>query len=51
MNTALWILLSVAVAVVLGYLVMMRGLFRQSREDAKRIDYRNIRKWKDDDDS
>ena len=47
MSTTLWIVLAVAVILVLGYLLIMRVFFRQSRALDKQIDYDKIRPWKD----
>lgn len=49
MSPALWIALGVAITVVVGYVLCMRVLARQSREIDKRVDYSKIRPWKDDD--
>ena len=49
MDTMVWIGLA-AVAVVVGYLLVMRVFFRQSKEVDKTIDYSKIRPVKDDDD-
>jgi len=50
MNTSLWIALGVAVILVVGYLLVMRIFYRQSRELDKQIDYSKIKKLKDDED-
>jgi low affinity Fe/Cu permease len=50
MNTTLWIVLGVAVTVVVGYLLVMRVFYRESRELEKHIDYTKIKKLKDDED-
>jgi low affinity Fe/Cu permease len=50
MNTTLWIALGVAVLLVVGYLLVMRIFYRQSRELDKQIDYSKIKKMKDDED-
>ena len=50
MNVSLWIALSVAVILVLGYLLTMRVLYRQSREVDKHIDFTKIRPLKDEKD-
>lgn len=47
MNATLWIVLSAAVILVLGYLFAMRVLYRQSREVDKHIDFTKIRPLKD----
>jgi low affinity Fe/Cu permease len=38
----------VAVVVVLGYILVMRVFFRDSRELDKKIDYSKMKEWKDD---
>ena len=48
MSPALWIALGVAITVVLGYVLCMRVLARQSREIDKQVDFSKIRPWKDD---
>ena len=50
MTTTLWIIVAVAIVVVVGYLLVMRVFFRQSREVDKQIDYSKIRPIKDEDD-
>ena len=44
------VLISVVVAViaVLGYLLVMRVFFRESKELDKKIDYAKMKKWEDD---
>ncbi len=39
----------VAVAVVVGYLLVMRVFFKDSKELDKKIDYTKVKEWKDDD--
>jgi low affinity Fe/Cu permease len=39
----------VAVVVVLGYVLVMRVFFRESKELDKKIDYSKMKEWKDDD--
>ena len=39
----------VAVVVVLGYVLVMRDFFRDSKELDKKIDYSKMKEWKDDD--
>lgn len=39
----------VAVVVVLGYVLVMRVFFRDSKELDKKIDYSKVKEWKDDD--
>jgi low affinity Fe/Cu permease len=40
----------VAIVVVLGYLLVMRVFFKESKELDKKIDYSKMKEWKDDDD-
>ena len=47
MSSTQWIVLALAVILVLGYVLAMRVLFRQSRDLDKQIDYEKIRPWKD----
>jgi low affinity Fe/Cu permease len=44
------VLISVVVALVavLGYVLVMRVFFRDSRELDKKIDYSKMKEWKDD---
>ena len=39
----------VAVIVVLGYVLVMRVFFRDSKELDKKIDFSKMKKWKDED--
>jgi hypothetical protein len=48
-NGTLWIVLAGATAVVAGYLLVMRVLYRQSRDVDRQIDFAKIRPLKDDD--
>ena len=45
------VLISVVVAIiaVIGYLLVMRVFFRESKELDKKIDYGKMKEWKDDD--
>jgi low affinity Fe/Cu permease len=43
------ITLSVAVVVVIGYVLVMRVFFRDSKELDKKIDYSKMKEWKDED--
>ena len=44
------VLISVVVAIiaVIGYLLVMRVFFRESKELDKKIDYAKMKKWEDD---
>ncbi len=50
MNDVVMISVGVAVLVVVGYLLVMRVFFRESRELDKNIDYSKMKPWKDDED-
>jgi low affinity Fe/Cu permease len=43
------IAVAVALVVVIGYAVVMRVFFRESKALDKKIDYSKVRQWKDDD--
>lgn len=44
-----FIAVGVALVVVIGYALVMRVFFRESKELDKRIDYGKMREWKDED--
>ena len=44
------IALGVALAVVIGYVLVMRIFFRESKELDKKIDYSKMKEWKDEED-
>ncbi len=46
------VLISVVVAIiaVIGYLLVMRVFFRESKELDRKIDYSKMKEWKDDED-
>ena len=44
------IALGVALAVVVGYVLVMRVFFRESKELDRHIDHSKMKKWEDDDD-
>ena len=44
-----FIAVGVAVVVVIGYLLVMRIFYRDSRELDKTIDYSRMKEWKDED--
>ena len=44
------IAVSVALVVVVGYVLVMRVFFRESKELDKKIDYSKMKEWKDDED-
>jgi hypothetical protein len=48
MSTTVWIGVGV-VAVLVVYALVMRFLFRESRDLAKLVNYKNIRPWQDKD--
>ena len=43
------IVVGVALAVVVGYVLVMRVFFRESKELDKKIDYSKMKEWKDED--
>ena len=43
------IALAVGVLVVLGYILVMRVFFKESKELDKKIDYAKMKEWKDED--
>ncbi len=49
MNQVVLIAVGVAVAVVAGYLLVMRVFFKDSKELDKKIDYAKMKEWKDED--
>ncbi len=49
MNQVVMIAVAVAVVVVVGYLLVMRVFFRDSKELDKKIDYSKMKEWKDED--
>jgi hypothetical protein len=50
MTQTAWIFIGIAAAIVVGYFVVMRVFFQESRELDKKIDYGKMKKWKDDED-
>ncbi len=42
--------LALAVVAVVGYILVMRVFFKESRELDKKIDYSKMKEWKDDED-
>jgi low affinity Fe/Cu permease len=44
------IAVAVALVVVIGYVIVMRVFFRESKELDKKIDYSKMKEWKDDED-
>ena len=49
MNSVVMISIAVAIAVVVGYLLVMRVFFKESKELDKKIDYSKMKEWKDED--
>jgi low affinity Fe/Cu permease len=49
MNQTVMIVVAVAVAIVVGYLLVMRVFFKDSKELDKKIDYSKMKEWKDED--
>ncbi len=50
MDRAVLVALAVGLAVVVGYLVVMRVFFKDSKDLDKKIDYSKMKEWKDDED-
>ncbi len=50
MDRAVLVALAVGLAVVIGYLVVMRVFFKDSKDLDKKIDYSKMKEWKDDED-
>jgi low affinity Fe/Cu permease len=46
--TVTWIV-AIAVVLLVGYFVVMRVFFRESKELDKKIDYSKVKEWKDED--
>ncbi|HWH41207.1 MAG TPA: hypothetical protein VNU21_15290 [Usitatibacter sp.] len=46
--TVTWIV-AIAVVLIVGYFVVMRVFFRESKELDKKIDYSKVKEWKDED--
>ena len=44
-----WIV-AIAAGLLIGYFVVMRVFFRESKELDKKIDYSKVKEWKDDED-
>jgi low affinity Fe/Cu permease len=49
MNQVVFIVVGVAVVLVVGYLLVMRVFFKESKELDKKIDYSKMKEWKDED--
>jgi low affinity Fe/Cu permease len=45
-----WIAVAVAIVAVIGYVVVMRVFFRESKELDKQIDYSKMKKWEEEKD-
>jgi uncharacterized protein YneF (UPF0154 family) len=50
MDQRILIIAAIGAALVLGYFLVMRVFFKQSKELDKQIDPSKMRKWKDDED-
>ncbi len=44
-----WIAITIAIVCVLGYFLVMRVFFKDSKELDKKIDLSKMKPWKDDD--
>ena len=49
MNQVMLIVVGVAVVLAVGYLLVMRVFFKESKELDKKIDYGKMKEWKDED--
>jgi hypothetical protein len=49
MSNTILIFLAIAAVIVVGYFVVMRVFFKESRELDKKIDYGKMKEWKDED--
>ena len=49
MNPTLTWIIGIAVVLLVGYFVVMRIFFRESKELDKKIDYAKMKEWKDED--
>ena len=49
MNQVVLIVVGVAVVLVIGYLLVMRVFFNESKALDKKIDYAKMKEWKDED--
>ena len=49
MNQVVFIVVGVAVVLVVGYLLVMRVFFNESKALDKKIDYSKMKEWKDED--
>lgn len=48
-HNIVFVSVAVALVVVVGYLLVMRVFFRESKEMDKHIDYSKMKEWKDED--
>ena len=49
MSQVVFIVVGVAVVLVVGYLLVMRVFFKESKALDKKIDYSKMKQWKDED--
>jgi hypothetical protein len=49
MSNTVLILVAIGVVIVVGYFVVMRVFFKESKELDKKIDYSKMKEWKDED--
>ena len=49
MDPALVWIVAIAAVLVIGYFVVMRVFFRESKDLDKKIDYSKMKEWKDED--
>lgn len=49
MDRVVWVSLLIGLAVVVGYVIVMRVFFKDSKALDKKIDYGKMKEWKDED--
>jgi len=49
MDRVVWVALLIGLAVVIGYVIVMRVFFKDSKALDKKIDYDKMKAWKDED--
>jgi low affinity Fe/Cu permease len=49
MNPSVMWIVAIAAVLLVGYFVVMRVFFRESKELDKKIDYSKMKEWKDED--
>jgi hypothetical protein len=49
MSNTVLIFLAIGAVIVIGYFIVMRVFFKESKELDKKIDYSKMKEWKDED--